>query len=237
MSFFGHYFVGGPTKLGEWLEIARSHVLLKQLSTLLPQRARILEIGPGRGRFAGLCIKAGYEYHAVEASPRGCELLRSRGIDAVEAFVPPLPPSDTKYDAICAWALLEHMPSLDTAIRLVESARDQLAEGGVLAIMSPELRAWGLNFWACDQTHTFPTSAQTTMFLFHDAGLDTVYCRFASGPFLGLSRFPFLLANKLNPWSIVEKLIGPRMPSRRLRNLKMGLSECFVLFGRKKMSG
>ena len=237
MAFGDHFFVGRTTRVGEWLETARTRAQLRQLNRFLPPKGRVLEIGPGKGRFAELCIAEGLDYHAVEGSPESCRLLRAKGVEATEAFVPPLPPSDVQYDAICAWAVLEHMTSADAAAKLVDSACDQLADRGVLAVMSPELKGWGLNFWACDHTHAFPTSAQTTMNLFHNAGLDVVGCSFMSGPFVGLARFLPLLANLFNPSGLVEKVLGPRLPPRKLRNLKMSLSECFLVIGRKKASG
>jgi len=179
----------------------------------------------------------GYEYLGIEGNAAACDELRARRLNVIHAIVPPFPFSDEQFDCICAVHVLEHMPSPGVADEFVAGAIAHLAPGGIMAICSPELRSWGINFWRGDHTHTFPTWAYQTMSMFHDHGLVPEYCTSVSGPFAGVARYPFLIANKLNPWNVVESLFGPTLPPRRLRKLKTTFLECFVVVGKKPTSG
>ena len=65
----------------------------------------MLEIGPGHGSFAAAAIAAGWGYRALEASPALAEALRARGIDVVDAWVPPIAAADASCDPLMAIAI------------------------------------------------------------------------------------------------------------------------------------
>ena len=60
-------------------------------TNLLKSGDKVLEIGPGRGAFADLCLERSIQYTAIEPNPHLAESLESRGAEVVRALVPPLP--------------------------------------------------------------------------------------------------------------------------------------------------
>ena len=59
-TFYNHYSQDKPTKLGNWLVSSLS----KRIFTFaqIEQGNSVLEIGPGRGVFADICLDNGIEY-------------------------------------------------------------------------------------------------------------------------------------------------------------------------------
>ena len=62
---------------------------LKNVFTFLEKRNKIVEIGPGLGRFADECERAGMDYLAVETSEKLSKRLSERGVSVIEQAVPP----------------------------------------------------------------------------------------------------------------------------------------------------
>lgn len=231
MAFFDHFFSSEGTAAGRWLDRRRHEFFFREVRKFMRPGAAILEVGPGRGEFARLCVKAGYRYKGVEANEGAVERLRADGLDVRYAMVPPVPFDGERFDCICAADVLEHMPSYQVASEFLASCREHLAPGGAIVILSPELRAWGIDFWRCDPTHQFPTGAGQVVTMFHDLGLVPRSCAHSCGPFSGVARYPVHWANKLNPWNLIESLWGAKWPPRRWRNLKMCLLERFIVAG------
>ena len=76
--FFDHLSrADQPTKLGaKWAN--RAIRRLFALASPAPG-SRVLEIGPGRGDFADLCLTQQMDYHAIEPNSELAEALRERG--------------------------------------------------------------------------------------------------------------------------------------------------------------
>ena len=76
----------------------------------------VLEIGPGRGEFAELCLGQKMEYHAIEPNAGLAESLRQKGANVICARVPPLPALDRKFDLVAMVNVMEHMNGLEQAL-------------------------------------------------------------------------------------------------------------------------
>ncbi len=64
-TFFDHFSrEDKPTKMGMWLVKALSRRIFRYAE--IASGTNILEIGPGRGVFADICLEKGIEYCAVE---------------------------------------------------------------------------------------------------------------------------------------------------------------------------
>jgi SAM-dependent methyltransferase len=106
---------------------------------MLRERAgsgRMVEVGPGEGVFARAARNGGFDVTAIEMDPRACQHLRDvAGVEAINSAQPQdviatLPPSR----AIVMWHVIEH---LRRPWEVIERAAANLADGGVLAIATP----------------------------------------------------------------------------------------------------
>jgi SAM-dependent methyltransferase len=95
--------------------------------------ARLLEVGPGTGRFAARCAaELGCEVVGADTSPAMVAATREAGIKAVQADVQDLPFADGSFDAAVAAWMLYHVPDVDRA--LAELARVLRPGGRLVAV-------------------------------------------------------------------------------------------------------
>ena len=94
---------------------------------------RVLEVGFGSGREAGLFLEAGAQYHGVDYAPEFVAMARGRfpgaRFEAGDVRACPLP---SGMDAVCAIASLVHLGRRDLAAVLARLGAT-LRPGGVLA--------------------------------------------------------------------------------------------------------
>lgn len=151
--------------------IARKHAALHARATAGRRVESVLEIGPGEGWFARACRAApGQSYRAVEASTDGARRLRAEGFEVVRAKVPPLPAGLEQADLVYASHVVEHLPGPQAVLDLVGGARRLLRPGGAVALVFPDARRIGVDFWDCDYTHQWPSTPRRVRQLAHDAG-------------------------------------------------------------------
>ena len=182
--------------------------------------------------FAEECVGRGHEYTGVEGNERQAAKLREAGLDVVHAMVPPFPPDLRGFHCVFAGDVLEHMRDWQTAAELLVQVRGRLAPGGVVALLCPDAAAWGVRFRDGDYSHAFTTTLRSTQKLLVDCGFAPVLHAYYSGPFRGLIRWPFRLLNALNPVRLLDALVGPRHPPRRLTNLYFTFLQDFLIVAR-----
>jgi SAM-dependent methyltransferase len=150
------------------IERARLALLMRHVTA----PGRMIEIGPGQGTLAVQAIDAGWRYSAVEPSPVLAADLRSRGLDVVQAWTPPIPAADASCDVIYADQVLEHMSGIDAARALVAEALRVVRPGGVFFVVVPDyLKERGF-FWDIDYTHNFVTTERRVRQLLYDGGFE-----------------------------------------------------------------
>ena len=137
---------------------------------------RTLEIGPGEGRIARFARSAGSTYTAVEASPVGARNLRAAGFHVVEAVVPPFPEQLGRFDCIYASHVIEHLAGPDEVRAFLVEAREHLAPGGGIALVFPDARWMGFDFWEADYTHRWPSTERRVRQVAADGGLEVTHC-------------------------------------------------------------
>ena len=206
-AFFDHFSKGDkPTKLGMRLVKIMSRKVLD--FTRLDPGSSVLEIGPGRGVLADLCLEKGIEYYAVEPNEKLAASLEQRGVTVVRAIVPPMPDFDRNFDAVIMINVMEHMNSMQEALQISRQIRDILKPGGKLVISSPDYLNWRLHFFNCDFSHNYVTSRRRLRQLLLDTGYENIESCYLSGPLSGLlcflvaafvSRLPFGLLNAIFP--------------------------------------
>ena len=208
-AFFNHFSRRDkPTKTGMRLVRALAMKIFKYVE-IAPGQS-VLEIGPGRGDFADLCLERGIEYSAIEANREMAELLEKRGADVVRTMVPPLPALDKTFDVVVMMNVMEHMNSMENALQITQQIRDILKPGGKFVICSPDYLNWRKNFFNCDFSHNYVTTRRRLNQLLINGGFNSTRSCYLSSTFTGftcflistlVSRLPFGFLNAMFPES------------------------------------
>lgn len=105
---------------------------LEELSSL--RNARLLDVGCGPGWFLSAANKRGLQAVGVEPLKAVADDARLQGCTVIEGFFPEcLRPTD-KFDLITFNDVLEHLPSVDSALR---ASHKHLCDGGLLSVAIP----------------------------------------------------------------------------------------------------
>lgn len=206
-TFFEHFAQGDrPTAIGSRLARVTSRRLFRWLG--MGPDDRVLEIGPGRGLFADLCLEAGLRYVAVEPNATMAASLEQRGAEVLRERVPPLPKLEGRFDAVVMIHLVEHLNTMQEALALTTQVKDVLGPKGRVLVCSPDFLNWGRHFFNCDFSHNYVTTERRLRQLLLNAGFRHVRSRYLAGPLAGwpavlvsglAAHLPFGLLNALWP--------------------------------------
>ncbi|MHC4175466.1 MAG: class I SAM-dependent methyltransferase [Planctomycetota bacterium] len=212
--FYDHFHQDSPTGIGNWITEAFSKRIFKYVK--IEPHHRVLEIGPGRGVFADICLEKGIEYVAVEPNQQMAASLEKRGAVVICAMVPPLPAVDKEFDVVVMINVMEHMNSMQDALQIALQIRTVLKPKGKVVICSPDYLNLRHNFFNCDFSHNYVTTRRRLKQLLVSAGFNNIKSCYLSGPLTGfvcflvtavVSRLPFGLLNAFFPDNkIVYKL-------------------------------
>ena len=210
-TFFDHFSrADKPTRIGERFVTALARKIFKY-AQIAPGNS-VLEIGPGRGDFADICLKEGVEYFAIEANRQMAESLQKKGAGVVMAMVPPLPMLEREFDAVVMINVMEHMNSTQDALAITRQIRQVLKPKGKFVICSPDYLNWRHNFFNCDFSHAYVTTRRRLDQLLVNGGFSVARSCHLCGPISGflcfiltplVSRLPFGLLNAMFPNSKV----------------------------------
>jgi SAM-dependent methyltransferase len=204
-AFFDHFSRGDkPTRVGGAFVAALARKIF-QYAQIAPG-SNVLEIGPGRGDFAEICLAEGVQYSAIEANRQMAEALQKKGAGVVTAMVPPLPALDKRFDTVVMINVMEHMNSMQDALEITGQIRGVLKPGGKLVICSPDYLNWRHNFFNCDFSHSFVTTRRRLEQLLINGGFGNMRSCHLCGAVSGflcfiitplVSRLPFGLLNAM----------------------------------------
>ena len=230
-SFYSHFIQLKPTKIGMWLSRVSSEIIFRYAG--LTEGMNVLEIGPGLGAFADVCIKRSIEYYAVEPNRQMADELEAKGVEVNRVIVPPLPEFNRTFDAVVMIQVLEHMDTMSSALQIVQQIWHVLKPGGKIIVCSPDYMNLRINFFDCDFSHNFVTTRRRLDELLFSAGFRTVSSCYLSGPISGflcillsafVSRLPFGILSALFPDS---KLLY------RLYRLQLKFSRSVLIVGER----
>lgn len=202
--FYDHFHQDSPTGIGSRITVAFSKKIFNYVK--IEPHHSVLEIGPGRGVFADICLEKSIEYFAVEPNQQMAVSLEERGANVVRAMVPPLPDLDKEFDVVVMINVMEHMNSMQDALQLTGQIRDVLKPKGKLVICSPDYLNLRHNFFNCDFSHNYITTRRRLRQLLLSAGFENIKSCYLSGPLTGFvcfivsalaGRLPF---GTLNAW-------------------------------------
>ena len=232
-GFFDHLQkAGGPTRLGVWFVRLSSRRILAFAGAA--PGSSVLEIGPGRGELAALCLDQKLDYHAVEPNPGLADSLRARGVNIICSLVPPLPDLGRKFDLVLMVNVMEHMNGLEQALEVARQVRRVLNPGGKFLIHSPDYLSWRQQFFNCDFSHNYVTTRRRLDQLLVDAGYEDVRSCYVSGPLRGpVCHIASGIASRL-PFGALDALF-PRCPvCSRLYKLQLTFSRRVLITGTNK---
>ena len=194
-AFFDHFGRDRPTKLGSWL-VAKTQKQIFDFAQLKRGNS-VLEIGPGRGVFANICLSEGVDYWAIEPNERMAQALKEQGANVIQAIVPPVPDMERRFDAVVMINVMEHMNSMQDALQVSREVRGVLKPKGKFVICSPDYVNWRYHFFLSDFSHNYVTTWRRIQGLLINAGFEEVVGGYQSGPFRGVM---CLLVSALTPW-------------------------------------
>lgn len=101
------------------------------------KRGKILEIGAARGNFLKVMEKRGWEVYGIEISKDAVQL--SKQINDIELFCGTIEEfnSNEKFDVICMYQTLEHVPNPEVVIR---RSYEMLTKNGIILIEVPNIK-------------------------------------------------------------------------------------------------
>lgn len=230
--FYDHFTQDEPTPFGSRVTAAFSKRVLRFAGIRRGQS--VLEIGPGRGVFADICLAEGAEYSAVEANQKMAERLEEKAVDVIRAKVPPLPALEQQFDAVVMINVMEHMNGLEEALETARQIVDVLKPAGKLVVCSPDYLNLRHNFFNCDFSHNYVTTRRRLEQLLVSAGLTGIRSRFLSGPLGGV---PGVLASALIgrlPFASLNAYFPRNRLIRKLYKGQLAFSRKVLIVGEKE---
>lgn len=178
--------------------------------TLLRNRfsglVKVLEIGPGHGYFAEICVAEGHHYEFEDSSETVVQDLLGRNF--VGRLINPqlIPSVPANIDVIWLSHVLEHCPSWFDARQMLEILSRRLAVGGEIVVIGPDALSWRHNFWNSDFSHGYPTTLRNVAQILDDVGLDITFASIHRGGYFQLSRRSVFAMLALLPHQVLDKL-------------------------------
>jgi ubiquinone/menaquinone biosynthesis C-methylase UbiE len=204
-NFYDHFAQSKPTTIGDKLVNYIFRKLFNRLN--IKKSDRVLEIGPGRGVFADICLENGVEYWAIEPNEKMAESLEKRGVKIIRSTVPPIPALPVKFNAVVMIHVLEHMDTMTAALDTARGINGLLENGGKFLICSPDFLGIGKYFFLGDFSHNYVTSYRRLHQLLISAGFKKISGYYTSGPFTGLPGFIISFLARCLPFVWLGSLI------------------------------
>ncbi|MDP8927075.1 MAG: class I SAM-dependent methyltransferase, partial [Actinomycetota bacterium] len=153
----------------------------------------------GEGFVAEAATAASLRYMGVESSQLGADRLRDRGFEVQHATIPPFPAGTELVDLLYASHVIEHLRGPAEVALLLEEARDLLQPGGRVALVFPDARWMGIDFWDCDYTHQWPSTPRRVRQVARDSGYTVTATYHCCLHLHGAAAFPLRLLYRLFP--------------------------------------
>lgn len=229
--FYDHFHQDSPTGIGSWITVAFSKKISAYVK--IEPHQSVLEIGPGRGVFADICLEKGIEYFAVEPNEQMAASLEKRGANVVRAMVPPLPDLAKEFDVVVMINAMEHMNSMQDALQLTGQIRDVLKPEGKLVICSPDYLNLRHNFFNCDFSHNYVTTRRRLRQLLVNTGFKNMKSCYLSGPLSGFLCFLVTALVSRLPFGLLDGLFPDSKVFYKLYKIQLTFSRKVLILGEK----
>lgn len=232
------YTYHGTTTAGNRKRSRFEQGILGDLLKASPTARDFLEIGSGRGEFAGAVTALGRNYRGIEPSDELRDQLVARGLAVSSEIVPPLPVPDASVDVVHSNQVVEHLGSHENVLSYFREAHRALRPGGLVSTVAPNCDTIGPIFALHEYQHSFITNRGRLCSLLRDAGFEVIMVRKYLTPW-GFTRLAvldrifahtiLLFARSPLIWSIVQAVAGESLAFKIYKNL---FDQVFVI-GRK----
>lgn len=143
--------VAGPRGLTQRLFAAARHFTLawkrNLVKRLVPLGGRVLDVGCGTGEFLA-ALKPEYSTAGIEPEPTAAQWARERlGLNVVTGTLAEAGLSETGFDLITFWHVLEHLPEPVQGLR---EAANRLAVGGRILVALPNPRSFDARIYGAE---------------------------------------------------------------------------------------
>jgi len=156
---------------------------LRAYVPLFTGRARVLDIGCGRGELLAALQAAGVGARGIDTNTGMVAVARERGLDAQHAdaltYLTALP--DGSLDGLVATQVIEHLDS-SYLMRLIDAAARALQPGAPIVLETINPACW-LAFFSSyirDITHVRPVHPETLQYLLRASGFTRVEIRYSA---------------------------------------------------------
>ena len=162
----------------EYLNRKDAHLLtarkVTEVLTKFIDGGKLLDIGCATGDFLSIA-QENYSVEGLELSQWSAEIAKKRGFKIHTCTIKELP-SDTKFDIVSLWGVIEHFESPKTEVEKIYSI---LNPGGYVCIWTGDIDSWlarllGKNWWYIQGQHIQFFSKKSLNRLFSDIGFKTV---------------------------------------------------------------
>lgn len=155
----------------------KSFMLKKKIELLekhFPKKGKVLDIGAGTGDFLKAAKNSGWEIYGAEPNKKARELAHQKEVhlnEHTENF------SDSNFDAISMWHVLEHVPDLEKQLRELDRL---LKSNGKLIIAVPNFKSFDAKhyqkFWAAYDVprHLWHFSRTAISKIFGEIGFEVI---------------------------------------------------------------
>lgn len=173
-----------PTpNLKKWSNLKKSKRMLQMIERKI-RKGRLLDVGCSYGIFLDMARNNGWDVKGVEIAEGPAEYAGSQNIDIVKRELIDAKFSDSEFEIITMWHLLEH--TLNPFLTLLEANRI-LKNEGFLFLSTPNISSlvaklcgkyWS---WLDPPTHLYYFSSKTIVKLLEKAGFKCLYIKTREG--------------------------------------------------------
>ncbi|MCP4614623.1 MAG: class I SAM-dependent methyltransferase [Planctomycetes bacterium] len=230
-TFYDHYSQDKHTRFGGWLaaSVTKNIFDFAQIS----QQCGVLEIGPGRGAFADLCIDKGIDYRAIEPNEQMADNLQKRGINVIRNVVPPLPEMGRTFDVVVMNSVMEHMDTMNSALELSKDVYKLLNPGGKFVIYVPDYANWRHHFFIGDFSHNYITTWRRLEGLLISAGFEDINGRYQCTIFSGVLGYLISILASWLPFGWFDTMFPKSRLWHKLYKMQITFLRRVLILGQK----